>query len=176
MRRPDDEQVSAALGGDERALERLVTAWLPQVCAWCARLGAPDPEEAGLDVLFLLVRRRDRVDGPEHLPPWLFATCRKVTANQRKRAWWRRWLPGASVDSPVFGDLGLEERDTARLVARALDQIDALHREVLVLCYFEDRSVDEAAELMGVPPGTVKSRLFHARRRFEDVYRRDDAR
>src|SRR5262245_260403 len=119
MRRSDDEHVRAALGGDPRALEELIAGWLPQVCAWCARLGAPDPEEAALDVSMILVRRRTAIDGPGHLGPWLFAACRRVVANQRKRAWWRRWLPGwdaAGEVSPLRSDLALEQRELAERV------------------------------------------------------------
>lgn len=176
MRRTDDEDVLAALAGDDRALDQLIAAWLPQVGAWCARMGAPDPEEAAHDVLMLLIRRRAAIDGPGHLGPWLFSTCRKVTANQRKRAWWRRWLPGEEVGgvSPLRTDQPAEQRETASRVNAVLERLDAIHREILVLCYFEERSVEEAAELLGIPPGTVKSRLFHARRRFDGLYRRDD--
>lgn len=176
LRRPDDARVEAALQGDERALDQLIAAWLPQVGAWCARLGAYDHEEAATDVLMLLVRRRARVHGADHLAPWLFATCRRVAANQRRRAWWRKWLPGveAGGESPLRTDLPLEQRELAARVGAALDRLDPHHREVLVLCTFEDRSVDEAAALLGVPAGTVKSRLFHARRRFEVAYGRED--
>jgi RNA polymerase sigma-70 factor, ECF subfamily len=50
------------------------------------------------------------------------------------------------------------------LVLDALDQVSAEHREVLVERYCRGRSVIEAARHLGVPPGTVKSRSYHALR------------
>ena len=81
--------------------------------------------------------------------------------------------PGVDLDSwaaPERLELGIAEREVAARVARALEQLGPDHREVLVLCYLEDRSVAEAAELIGIPPGTVKSRLFTARGRFQAAY------
>jgi RNA polymerase sigma-70 factor (ECF subfamily) len=180
-RRLPDDVVTAALQGDTGSLDRLVGDWLPQIYRWCARLGGPqvDAEEAAHDVLMLLVRRRASITGPRVLPSWLFAACRNVTANHRRRAWVRRWIPGkrplgigapehdpVEVEAPGVESL-VEERELAAKVAGVLEGLADAHREVLVLCYLEDRSIDEASDLLGVPPGTVKSRLFAARKKFE---------
>ncbi len=53
-----------------------------------------------------------------------------------------------------------------------LDDLSDAHREVLLLCEIEERSDVEVADLLGVPIGTVKSRLRRARERFEDRARR----
>ena len=177
--RAADERVAAALDGDEDALEQVIGAWLPQVYAWCARLGGPgvDPEEAAHDVMMLLVRRIDAIEGPRQLPAWLFATCRRVVANHRRRAWWQRWLPGAWRDdrrSPIGTDGPLEEQELADRVAEALAALSNEHREVLVLCYLDDRTVAEAAEILGIPGGTVKSRLFAARAKFHASFPEDE--
>lgn len=178
--RGGEDQVTAALQGDEVALEAVIGVWLPVVYAWCARLGAAggvDAEEAAHDVMMLLVRRCDTIDGPRRLPAWLFATARRVVANHRRRAWWRRWLPGIALDTrptPTGTGDALDERDLADRVARALETLSTDHREVLVLCYLDDRSVAEASEILGIPAGTVKSRLFAARARFHDVFPEDE--
>lgn len=178
--RGGEDQVSAALDGDEDALERVIGAWLPQVYAWCARLGGAggvDPEEAAHDVMMLFVRRIDTIDGPRRLPAWLFGTCKRVVANHRRRAWWRRWVPGIWQDNrstPIGTDGPLDDRDLADRVALALESLSADHREVLVLCYLDDRSVAEAAEILGIPSGTVKSRLFAARARFHASFPEDE--
>ena len=68
-----------------------------------------------------------------------------------------------SEDSP---SQALESRRTARLVWRVLDALSEAHREVLVLCDVEERSRAEVAEILGIPEGTVKSRLRLARLAF----------
>ncbi|MBX2802049.1 MAG: sigma-70 family RNA polymerase sigma factor [Myxococcales bacterium] len=165
------DQVQAALKGDPTALQDVVRDWLPTIYGWCARLGAGriDSEEAAHDVMMTFLRRHATVHGPERLPAWLFGTCRRVVANRRRSAWLRRWLPGATLDdrhAPDRSDAATESREQAEAVLRTLDQLSDAHREVLVLCYLEERSVAEAGELLGIPSGTVKSRLFAARQQF----------
>ena len=53
----------------------------------------------------------------------------------------------------------------------ALAQLSEDHRDTFVLHYVQQLSVPEVAEVLGVPPGTVQSRLFHARRRLRDLLR-----
>jgi RNA polymerase sigma-70 factor, ECF subfamily len=56
----------------------------------------------------------------------------------------------------------------------ALDQLDPVFREVLTLRFLEDLSVDETAEIIGVPSGTVKSRLFHAKKALKNILSREE--
>ena len=53
---------------------------------------------------------------------------------------------------------------TAITVSAALSTLSDSHREVLVETYFRDRNTQEAAEVLGLPPGTVKSRVYYALR------------
>ncbi|MBX2798384.1 MAG: RNA polymerase sigma factor [Myxococcales bacterium] len=169
--------VQAALDGDRDALERLITQRLPQLYSWCARLGGGriDAEEAAHDVVLLLVRRIDTIEAPRQVLPWLFSTCQRVVANHRRRVWLQRWLPGVRLDArpaPNLTEARLEQLDQAHTIERVLDRLSGMHREVLVLCYLEERSLAEAAELLRVPTGTVKSRLHAAREAFRRHYRR----
>ena len=59
----------------------------------------------------------------------------------------------------------LQQQETRASVARALAALSIPHRAVLELCYFEGRSCAEIAEIMQCPVSTVKTRMFHARRR-----------
>ncbi len=168
------QRVERALAGDDDAMDEVVADWLPTVYSWCARLGRPhvDPEEAAHDVLLTLIRRRATVGSPAQLAPWLFGVTRRIVANHRRRAWWRRWWPG-TAEEPVTNDTPEAHLERARLaerIDRALESLPTAHREVLVLCYLEERPLAEAAALLGVPEGTVKSRLFHARGKFQVAF------
>jgi len=59
----------------------------------------------------------------------------------------------------------LQQQETRARIARALDALSIPHRAVLELCYFEGHSCAEIAEIMQCPVSTVKTRMFHARRR-----------
>jgi len=56
-------------------------------------------------------------------------------------------------------------RELARLLARALDELSLDHRVAFVLCEVEERSSREVAEIVGVPEATVRTRLFHAKKK-----------
>lgn len=168
-RLPSPHLVPPALAGEKGALDLLARAWLPHVYRWCFRLGgsAVDPEDAAHEVLILMCRRIGTLREPESFPSWLLGITRKVLANHRRRAWWRRWLPGANVQDRPSADgdphRAAEARQAARRVRAALEALEEGHREVLVLVELEERTGAEAAALLDLPVGTVKSRLRAAR-------------
>ena len=62
---------------------------------------------------------------------------------------------------------------TSVYVAHAIAQLQPTHRAVLFLVYYQDRTCVEAAAVLGVPVGTVKSRLHYALRHLRDVLGQD---
>ncbi|MEZ4235483.1 MAG: sigma-70 family RNA polymerase sigma factor [Myxococcota bacterium] len=166
---PSTDLLEAVRAGDDEALAALFDAWMPVVLAWCKRLGGPrvDPHDAAQDVLLIVMDRLDRVWSPEHFRPWLFGVTRRVLARHRRATWVQRWVGDLfgrdERDEGGRPDAHVEASQTAARVHRALDGLSVHHREVLVLCDLEHRTDEEAAELVGVPVGTVKSRLRRAR-------------
>jgi RNA polymerase sigma-70 factor (ECF subfamily) len=135
---------------------------------WCLRLGAADgnAEDAAHDVLEVVLHRLHTLREPEAFPAWIYGITRRVLAKQRRRAWFRRWLPGEPPDLPDPGPAPLratEANEVAHQVWTALHQLADHHREVLVLCDLEERPDSEVAEMLGIPKPTVKSRLRRAR-------------
>lgn len=154
----------AAADGDAAAIDALIVAWGPTVVRWCARIGGPriDAEDAAQDVLERILRKLARLDDPATFPAWLFQTCRGVVAQHRRRVWLRRWVGAPDVSIPD-GRPRPDADPVAAQVHVALDRLDADLREVLVLCDLEERPAPEVAGLLGIPEGTVRSRLRRAR-------------
>ncbi|MEV6810890.1 RNA polymerase subunit sigma [Micromonospora craterilacus] len=109
---------------------------------------------------------------PESLDPrrgsvraWLFTTARNLAID----AWRRRSTRVGEVytdelpEPPEVVD-ETERAVEAWTVAEALNRLSPSHRDVLVECFYQGRSVSEAASRLGVPPGTVKSRTHYALR------------
>lgn len=171
---PDPSLFTDVISGrDPQAIDRLARAWLSHVYAWCHRLGGPgvDSEGAAHETLIIMCKGIYKVPSAEVFPSWLFGVTRKVLANHRRRAWLRRWLPGVSLDTARAQtgspERSLEASQAAEVVWRALDKLPMEQREVLVLCELEERSGPEAASLVGVPLGTIKSRLRLAKTAFK---------
>lgn len=151
--------------GEPGAVDALYRAHARTVLGWVIRLGGPDlvPDEVAQDV-FEVALGRSRTFRPDGRPEaWLFGITRRVVANARRRARWRRWW--GLDDRVASADAGPDELYVRRRrVQELLDALDEVHREVLVLVELDGRSAVEAAEILGVPVGTVYSRLHHARR------------
>lgn len=176
---PDDaDLVVAAAAGDDVATSRLVDRWLPVVLRWSNRLSGPkvDAEDAAHDALMIVLRRLPDLKDPAAFPAWTYGILRRTIAGHRRKAWVKRWVPGAAgveeIDGAPDPAARAELSERAAAVQAVLEMLPAKQREVLVLCDVEDLTDEEAAELLGVPVGTAKSRLRAGRQRFADLARR----
>ena len=94
---------------------------------------------------------------------WLFTVVRNLVFDERRSARSRREQPTDEMPEKATGD----EMDSVLdswLVTDALAQLSLDHRTVLVHAYYGRRSVADMAATLGVPPGTVKSRMHYALR------------
>ncbi|WP_030378468.1 MULTISPECIES: sigma-70 family RNA polymerase sigma factor [unclassified Streptomyces] len=102
--------------------------------------------------------------------PWLLTVARRLAIDARRARQARPAEVGDAVlaHAPVCADHA--ERSAAMLdVREAVKTLTPEHREVLVQVYFRGASVAEAAEALGIPPGTVKSRAYYALRALRRV-------
>jgi RNA polymerase sigma-70 factor (ECF subfamily) len=100
--------------------------------------------------------------------PWFRTIVRNLCLDQLRSASRRLREPltgdveGEAFVEPI-GTTRLERADVAASIREALGAISVAHREVLVLKEIEGLSYEEIARALGIPPGTVASRVFHAR-------------
>lgn len=105
----------------------------------------------------------DPASGPAR--GWLYTVARHIVIDE-----WRTRRSRTEVVTADVPEDGATVDDTADavvqtwLVEEALTRLSPLHRAVLVECYYRGRSVEEASRVLGVPPGTVKSRTHYAMR------------
>lgn len=142
-------------------------AHAPALHAWVRRRTA-DPEEVDdivQETLVLAWRKHhlyDEARGSERA--WLFGIARNVAVDRhRRRQRHLRAVPAGDV--PEVADDGEVERAVeASHVRDALAALSDAHRQVVVETYYRGRNTREAAHALGIPEGTVKSRLYHAMR------------
>ncbi len=166
-----DQLVTAAMAGDSAAWDRLAVAWLPTVHSWCLRLGGPrlDAQDCCQEVFVLAFTRLPSLRDPQAFPAWIYGITRREILRQGRKAWLRRWVPGldpqerAAVGGP---HQDAERAELVRAVHEVLQRLPMPQREVLVLCDVEERTSAEVATMLGLPHGTVRSRLRLARARF----------
>jgi RNA polymerase sigma-70 factor, ECF subfamily len=138
------------------------------------RMGIPESDLPDVlqEVLLVVHRRLDSFDGSCRLSTWLFGICLRVAATARRSRRRRREEPmdpnqhaHQLVESNHPEKLALA-RDAKRRLELALDSLDPEKRSVLVMFELEGIGCAEIAELLGVPKGTVFSRLAAARQAF----------
>ena len=94
---------------------------------------------------------------------WLFTVARHLVIDGWRSSRAQREVTVADPPEPATGD-DTDRMLQAWLVADALARLSTDHRQVLVECFYEGRSVAEAATQLGIPEGTVKSRTHYALR------------
>ncbi len=161
--------------GDSEALKTLIARWQPRFARLAWRLTSE--REAARDIVqdawLAIVRGLSRLDDPARFRPWAYRIVRNKCADWTRRRVTRRSAMeqlrehathSVSDDEPDSGDIG-RLRDA---MARLSDE----QRMILSLHYSEEMSIVEIAAVLGVPVGTVKSRLFHARNRLKEALER----
>ena len=95
--------------------------------------------------------------------PWLFTVARHIVVDE-----WRRHRTDRDVPLDAGPEASEDDRTDAVLdtwvIGEALTRLSADHRAVLEQCYYQGRTTSEAARVLGIPAGTVKSRAHYALR------------
>ena len=153
------------------ALFRENIAGIASYCSWRSR-PTGDEQDAVAEVFLTAWRRLDDVPEGEAARPWLYATARRVMANQA-RAYARRARLSEkliTVSSTDEGDTHHSGDPVAALVHDVLCRLKPRDREVLLLAEWEGLSPTEVAKVLRCPAVTARGRLHRARRRFREAF------
>jgi len=159
------------LPADEQVLRALVDQHGPALLGYAQRLTGGDlgrAEDIVQETLLRAWRHQDSLTGDRGAArPWLFAVARRIAIDAHRRRRARPAEVGEVGEDLLAAVPNAYEDDVERalqgwLVTDALAALSPAHREVLVETFFRDRTVAQAAAVLDVPPGTVKSRTHYA--------------
>lgn len=174
--------VLEAQRGEVAAFEELLRSWLPVMTRHAYRLtgdrdGAADVTQ---EACLAITRGLRRLDDPARFESWTLRIVTNKAADWVRRRQRQRRLqeylesreprPAAS---DLHGSGETSEAERIQLIQQALTQLPHEMRAVISLHYGEGLSVANMALALGVPPGTVKSRLHHARRQLKELVGRE---
>jgi RNA polymerase sigma factor (sigma-70 family) len=167
----DELLVLATQARSVEAFERLASRWHPRLLRHARRLtgDADGARDAVQEAWLAIARGLGRLRDPARFGSWALRITSRRCADwiaHRQRTRQRFSEIDAAADVPTPADA--REDDLSRL-REALRGLGPDQRALMAMYYVEDLSVTEVAEVLGVPVGTVKSRLFHARERLRAV-------
>lgn len=165
-RRDDAALVAAARDGDLDSFEALVRAYTPKVYAHAFRFfgDGPSAEDASQEVFVKVFRSLSEFDGRSSFSTWLYRVTRNVCLDAL-RSGKRRPMPVDPLDVNPIGVADPANEATMNVaVEQALAALPPEDRDALSAVSVFGLSYDEASVALGVPSGTVKSRVFRARR------------
>lgn len=169
----DVDLIGRYLKGDLKAFDELMRAHEDRVFGICLRMLRD--RDAALDVsqeTFLTVfRKADRYKAEAAFSTWLYRVTMNACYDYLRRTKRRRAdaLPeGLDPPDPRAGD-PLESAEIRPDIEAALGQLPEEFRSAIVLVDLQGLAIDQTAEILGVPPGTVKSRVFRGRRLLAEI-------
>jgi RNA polymerase sigma-70 factor, ECF subfamily len=162
----DNELLERVQRRNRQAFTELYRRFQPRLLAYLNRMLASMAiaDEIVDDVMFVVWKDAGKFRGESAVSSWIFGIAyRQAMSALRSEARFQRPLD-RSAD---VGKLVAPPPRDLDLLGAGLAELSADHRQVIVLTYFCGCSYEEIAEIAGCPVGTVKTRMFHARRRLK---------
>ena len=170
----DEFLVAAARAGDRQATSRLVARWQPRILrhAWRVLGDAERARDVAQESWIEILRGLARLDDVAAFPAWAYRIVTRRCQRTFDRTPETTMAPDtleASIDNrdreAAAAPFAGERAADLASVATAIAALPSAQRATLALFYLEEMSVAEIAVATDVPPGTVKTRLMHARQK-----------
>jgi RNA polymerase sigma-70 factor, ECF subfamily len=171
----DAELVRRTRAGDRDAFGTLVARYAGQVrrVARAVLRDPDDADDAAQDAFFAALVKLDRYDSRRPFGPWLMRIVTNAATDRRRRRTVRRTEPleAGMVGGGRRPDAEAEQSALGERLHAALAELPARRRMAVVLFDVEGYPHAEIAEILGIPEGTVRSEVFHGRRRLRELLR-----
>ena len=170
----DEVLIGRIAKGDRLAMQVLFARHHVRVYRFVLRLvgNATAAEDLISEVFLDVWRQADRFEGRSAVSTWLLAIARfKALSALRKK-------PDEELDEETAEaiedtsddpEVALEKKDKSAVLRRCLEKLSPEHREIIDLVYYHEKSVEEVAEIVGIPENTVKTRMFYARKKLAEL-------
>ena len=170
----DEVLIGRIAKGDRLAMQVLFARHHVRVYRFVLRLvGNPSVAEDLISDVFLDVwRQADRFEGRSAVSTWMLAIARfKALSALRKK-------PDEELDEETVAsiedtaddpEVALEKKDKGAALRQCLMKLSPEHKEIIDLVYYHEKSVEEVAEIVGIPENTVKTRMFYARKKLAEL-------
>jgi RNA polymerase sigma-70 factor (ECF subfamily) len=132
----------------------------------------PSAEDVVSEVFIDVWRNAANFEGRSEASTWLLAIARNKAYSLLRRRKEDELDEDAAAEIEDASDnpeVELQKKSKGDLLRACLDKLSGPHREVIDLVYYHDKSIEEVARFVGAPEGTVKTRMFHARKQLSEL-------
>jgi RNA polymerase sigma-70 factor (ECF subfamily) len=170
----DELLITRIAAGDRLAMQVLFARHQVKVYRFVLRLvGNPSTAEDLISEVFLDVwRQASRFEARSAVSTWLLAIARfKALSAMRRRpeAELDEEKAAAIEDTADNPEVVAQKKDKSEILRKCLTALSPDHREIIDLVYYHEKSVEEVAEIVGIPEATVKTRMFYARKKLSEL-------
>ena len=170
----DAALIGRIASGDRLAMQVLFARHHVRVYRFVLRLVRDEwkAEDLISDVFLDVWRQADRFEGRSTVSTWLLAIARfkALSALRRKPDEELDDESAAAIEDDADDpEMALAKKDRSAVIRKCLTGLSAEHREIIDLVYYHEKSVEEVAEIVGIPENTVKTRMFYARKKMADM-------
>src|SRR2546429_9833599 len=175
MRSTSDEVLIRRIAnGDRLAMQVLYARHHVRVFRFVVRLVRDEATAEDLisEVFLDVWRQAGRFEGRSAVSTWMLAIARfkALSALRRRPDQELDEETAAAIEDPSDDPAAaLAKKDKRAVIRKCLEGLSADHREVIDLVYYHEKSVEEVAEIVGIPENTVKTRMFYARKRLAEL-------
>jgi len=166
----DEALIARIASGDRDAMRALYLKHHVRVYRFVMRLVRSQTvaEDVISDVFLDVWRQAGSFEGRSAVSTWLLAIARfKALSVLRRRPDEELNDTGAAAvpDPTDDPEVAIQKKDTGEILRECLNALSREHREVIDLVYYHEKTVEEVAEIVGIPEATVKTRMFYARKK-----------
>jgi RNA polymerase sigma-70 factor (ECF subfamily) len=173
---PEREWAEKIRQGDRQAFAALMERYGDDIyrTAYLLLRDAHHAEDAAQDTFLTAYEKIGQFRGEGSLKSWLVKIAVNHCRRRMRRASWKKLLFRDILENEAVSPQNLAEEAGMRLsLARLIQRLPYKYREVIVLCYYQEMSVEEMAEHLGEKPGTVKSKLHRGRQLLKRAMREE---
>jgi RNA polymerase sigma-70 factor (ECF subfamily) len=168
----DEVLIARIAQGDRLAMQVLYGRHHVRVFRFGLRLVRDEQvaEDLISEVFLDVWRQAGKFEGRSAVTTWLLAITRfKALSALRRRKDVGLDEEAANEDTSDDPEVVVQKRDTSEALRKCLTSLSPDHREIVDLVYYHEKSVEEVAEIVGIPENTVKTRLFYARKKLAEL-------
>ena len=170
----DETLVQLIASGDKKALQVLFARHNVRVFRFVLRFLGDESvaEDLVSEVFFDVWRQADRFESRSQVSTWLLAIARNKALSVLRRRTTEELDEEVAefIEDPSDNpEVAMQKTQRNAVLQDCLGQLSPAHREIVDLVYYHEKSIDEVAEIIGVPQNTVKTRMFYARKRIAEL-------